>query len=429
MDYVIIGNGAAGVAAAEKLAKLDTEGHIILLTAEWYSVYSKCLLPDLLGGQIGEDRLYIRDADFYRKHNIRIYHHHKVVRVDFDKKCVTTEHTDESGRERTVFHYDRLLIATGSTPTVPKIKGLDTVPYHTLATLDDARRIKNEAKSARKVTIIGAGFVGLEIAFSLYKDGREVTIIEKAPRVLPAQLDDTTARMLKEALEEEGIRVFLAAHVDEIRAGGWSGLLRVLASGKQKHLILSDGRTLKSDMVIVATGSRPNLDFLRHTRLRINRGIPVDSCMRTSIPDVFAAGDVAETVDAVTGHSATSPIWPNAVIQGEVAAYNMAGVPTELTELISMQNASEFREIPMISMGIVDPRGSEYEVLCDYRPSDGVYRKLVLKNDIVVGMIFLGDIRNSGVIGALMKQRTNVGKIKSNMLNPNFGYSEVAALI
>jgi nitrite reductase (NADH) large subunit len=143
---------------------------------------------------------------------------------------------------------------------------------------------------------------------------------------------------------------------------------------------------------------------------------------------VYAAGDVVETIDAVTEKMSLSPIWPNAVIQGEIAGNNMAGNSQEFSSLISMQNASEFREIPMISMGITSPAGSDYEEYVDFRPAEMIYRKLVIKDDVVVGMIFLGDIKNAGVIGSLMKSKINVGKIKHNMLNSNFGYSEVSIL-
>jgi nitrite reductase (NADH) large subunit len=162
--------------------------------------------------------------------------------------------------------------------------------------------------------------------------------------------------------------------------------------------------------------------------ISINKGIIVDKYIQSSIEDVYAAGDVVESIDAVTEEKSLSPIWPNAVIQGEAAGSNMVGCKQEFNNLISMQNASEFREIPMISMGITAPVGTEYEEYLDFRPIEMIYRKLVIKDDIVVGMIFLGDIKNAGVIGALMKQKINVGKIKNNMLNPNFGYSEVSLL-
>lgn len=426
MKHVIIGNGAAGIAAAEKIRKLDKKAEIIILSAESYNVYSKCLLPDYLSGEIDEERLYIRDKDFYQKNNIKTYFNHKVLDIDFDLKIAIAKCKDNFNDNGCVYHYDKLLIATGGIPIVPPIKGLDQSNAYFLNTLDDAKKILRDSEKARKVTIIGAGFVGLEIAFNLYKKGKEVTVVEKCPRVLPSQLDDRAAQIIKDELEKEGIRVILNTGVSEIVKPGYFDLKSIFSGSKLKGVVLDDGRILKTDMVIVAVGSRPNIAFIKDSRLKVNRGIVVDKYMMTTVKDVYAAGDVVETIDAVTGNRTLSPIWPNAVIQSEIAAYNMAGVQKEFSNLISMQNASEFREVPMISMGIVDPKVSGFEEYIDYRPKEKIYRKLVFKDDVTVGMIFLGDIRNSGVIGALIKNKINIGEFKANMLNPNFGYSEVA---
>jgi nitrite reductase (NADH) large subunit len=428
MKYLIIGNGAAGIAASEKIRKLDGAGEITILSSESYPVYSKCLLPDFLSGQISEDRMFIRDKDFYEKKNIGINYNHNVINVDFKLKLVTTSIADSFNESGTTFTYDKLLIATGSSQILPPIQGLDVSKVHFLSTLDEAKRIIEASKDARRVIIIGAGFVGLEAAFNLYKKGKEVTIIERFPRILMNQLDEKAAQVIQNSLEEEGIRLILGASVSEVSTSVYSNLVKLFTGKDTKSVVLEDGRRFKADMIIVSTGSRPNLDYVKNSGLNINRGIVVDNHMQTSMPDVYAAGDVVETIDAVTEKMSLSPIWPNAVIQGEIAGNNMAGNSQEFSSLISMQNASEFREIPMISMGITSPAGSDYEEYVDFRPAEMIYRKLVIKDDVVVGMIFLGDIKNAGVIGSLMKSKINVGKIKHNMLNSNFGYSEVSIL-
>jgi nitrite reductase (NADH) large subunit len=420
MNYVILGNGAAGIAAAEQLRKIDKKSEITILSEENYDVYSKCMLPDFLSGELSEDRLFIREKDFYNKNDIRTFYGDKVSNIDFDSKMVLTG----TGKK---YRYDKLLIASGNKPSIPPIKGLDESNAYFISSLDDAKRIIKDAEKARKVTIIGAGFVGLEAAFGLYKMGKEVTIVHRGARILPRQLDEKAAGIIKDELEKEGIRVILNSPVKEIIKPGY--LKRLFGGNKTSAVVLDDGRILKTDMVVVTTGSGPNVEFIKDSTLKVNRGIIVDKHMMTSIKDVYAAGDVVETIDAVSGSRTLSPIWPNAVIQGEFAAYNMAGVEKEFSNLIGMQNTSEFREIPMISMGMVAPKGEGYEEYIDYKPTETIYRKLIIKDNIVVGMIFLGDIRNSGVIGALIKNKINVQKIKHNMLNPNFGYSEVAELI
>lgn len=428
MKYVIIGNGAAGIAAAEKIRKLDGTGEITVLSSEKYAVYSKCLLPDFLSGQVSEYRMFIRDKDFYEKKNIKVHYNHKVLNVDFKLKHVTTGNADNFCETGSIFTYDKLLIATGSTQILPPIRGLNSSNTYFLSTLDEAKRIIEDSRAARRVLIIGAGFVGLEAASNLYKSGKEVTVIEKTERLLQNQLDKRAAQVIQNSLEEEGIRLILSASVAEVSTSVYSNIVKLFTGNNTKSVVLEDGRRFKADMIIVSTGSRPNLDFIKASGLNINRGIVVDKYMQTSEKDVYAAGDVVESIDAVTGKMSLSPIWPNAVIQGEIAGCNMAGSRQEFSSLISMQNAVEFREIPMISMGITSPDGPGYEEYIEYRPVETIYRKLVIKDDIVVGMIFLGDIKNAGVIGAIMKNKINVGKIKNNMLNPNFGYSEVSLL-
>jgi nitrite reductase (NADH) large subunit len=428
MKYVIIGNGAAGIAAAEKIHKHDVTGEITILSSEKYRVYSKCLLPDFLSGQVSEDRMFIRDNDFYEKKKIKLYYNHKVLGVDFKLKQVSTGNTESYNENGSVFNYDKLLIATGSTQLLPPIQGLEPSNVYFLGTLDEAKRIIEDSKDARRIVIIGAGFVGLEVALNLYKKGKEVTVIERTPRILQVQLDDRASQVIKNSIEEEGIRLILNASVSEVSSSVYSNVVKLFTGNNTKSVVLEDGRRFKADMIIVATGSKPNLDFIRNSGLNVNKGIIVDKYMQSSVEDVYAAGDVVESIDAVTEEKSLSPIWPNAVIQGEAAGSNMVGCKQEFNNLISMQNASEFREIPMISMGITAPVGTEYEEYLDFRPIEMIYRKLVIKDDIVVGMIFLGDIKNAGVIGALMKQKINVGKIKNNMLNPNFGYSEVSLL-
>lgn len=425
MKYLIIGNGAAGIAAAEKIRKNDENGDITIISSEKYAVYSKCLLPDFLSGELSEERLYIRNKDFYEKNSINIYYSQKVTDIDFKLKKVMTESVDDNIKSCSIYEYDKLLIATGSTQLLPPIEGISQSNTYFLSTLDDTKRIIEDSKDARKIIIIGAGFVGLEAAFNLYKKGKEVTVIERAPRVLPGQLDERASGMIQNALEEEGIRLVLNASISKVTSSIYSNIVKMFTGVNTKSVILDDGRRFKADMIIAAAGSRPNLGFMKAQKLAVGRGIIVDKYMQTSIKDVYAAGDVVESIDAVTGTKSLSPIWPNAVIQGETAGSNMAGNPREFSSLISMQNASEFREIPMISMGITAPDGEDYEEYLDYRPIDMVYRKLVIKGETIVGMIFLGDIKNAGVIGALMKQKINIGKLKSNLLNPNFGYSEV----
>ncbi len=421
MNHVIIGNGAAGIAAAETIRKLDNSGEITIITAERYPAYSKCLLSDYLAGGYSDDLLYFRDKDFYSRNKIQIRFKHTVKDIDFSRKIVIATDLNHPGNQETEISYERLLIATGSKPVVPPIKGYRQVNPYYLNTLDDAKRIMKAAAQARDVLIIGAGFVGLEVAFNLRKRGLKVTLVDKAARILPAQLDETAASIITKALEAEGIRVCLGSGVTEAVPNR-----RLPWRSDTKGVILENGDFISADLLVIAVGSVPNLDFITPGTLRVNCGIVVNQQLMTSVADVYAAGDVIEFIDAVTGETGPAPIWPNAVLEGEYAAYNMAGIRRELDYLIAMQNAAEFREIPLISMGLVNASGPDVETFIEYRPAGGIYRKIIIKDNRIIGMIFLGDVCQSGVIGELMRKRIPVTAIKDKLLNLNFGYSQIA---
>ncbi|MCL6589951.1 MAG: FAD-dependent oxidoreductase [Firmicutes bacterium] len=433
MNYVIIGNGAAGVAAAETLRKIDPQGEITIVTSEPYPAYSKCLLASYLSSRPlanpncdpAGQTLYFKDASFYSKNRIRILYNHRVNSIDCRQKRLKATRMEPS-RSQFELSYGRLLIASGSKPVVPPIKGLHRVDSHFLNTLGDAKRILTAAARARKIVVAGAGFVGLEVAFNLRKLGLEVTLIEKARRILPAQLDETAAQIITHELQAEGIKLHLGtAIVEAVPKPGFGALVR--RRKDLKGIRLDNGQFIAADILVIATGSAPNLDFVNPKEIRINRGIIVNSRMMASAGGIYAAGDVME-LSAADGNNLLSPIWPNAVVSGEYAAYNMAGIPRELDQIAGMQNAAEFREIPLVSMGLVETAGPKVDEFIDFRPGQGIYRKVILKDDRIIGMVFLGDISQSGVIGSLIKSQTPVGHLKSHLLAPNFGYGFASAL-
>ncbi|HEX3048011.1 MAG TPA: FAD-dependent oxidoreductase [Bacillota bacterium] len=429
MKYLIIGNGAAGIAAAATLRKIDHEGEITIITSEQYPAYSKCLLADYLSlqysdrkeqSELADQALCFKDADFYSRNRIQVLYNHQVNSIDWRRKKLKGAQT-APGHHQAELSYDRLLIASGSKPAVPPIKGIHQVNPHFLNTLDDAKRLLAAAAKAREIVIAGAGFVGLEVAFNLRKRGLKVTLVEKANRILPNQLDETAAQIITRSLEAEGIGLSLGTGIVEAVLNRGFG-----RRNRLKGVKLDNGDFIKADLLVLAVGSTPNLDFVDRKEIQVNRGIIVNSQLMTSVSDVYAAGDVIEFTHDTTGKSVLSPIWPNAVVSGEYAAYNMAGITRELDRLTGMQNAAEFREIPLVSMGLVDTASPEVEMLIDFRPDQGIYRKILLKDDRIIGMIFLGNISQAGVIGALLKSQTPVGHLKTNLLSPNFGYGYVS---
>lgn len=412
MRHVIIGNSAAGITAAETLRHLEPNSEIIMIADEDQHAYSRCLLPDFLAGHRDERGLQIRPWDFYMHHRIQTVFGYKALSVDPEFQKVVLE-------GGTHVFYDKLLIATGASGVLPPIPGIHAENVFTLRHLSDARKILRACSKARRVVIVGAGFVGLEAASALYRMGNEVTVVEKIPQILPLQFDTLAAEIILRDIQAEGIRFILGKGIKEITPPGvWSRLFGRPGSG----VVLEDGTRLKAEVILVATGARPNIELVRDSGMALNRGIPVNEYMETSIRDIYAAGDVAETKDIVTGQTGLTPIWPNANAQGRIAAFNMAGRRRVYGGMIGMQNAVEFRDVPAIAMGLTQPAGSEYQVLADYRPIQNRYKKLVLKNNVLVGMILVGDIHQAGVYGALIKQRVKVDWFSGELMRDDFSY-------
>lgn len=412
MRHVIIGNSAAGVSAAEAIRRICPGSKITIISEEDYPAYSRCLLPNFLAGDIGGENLAIRSGNFYSKNSIETKLGKRATAIDTDKRRVVLEDGES-------VPYDRLLIAIGSVTTFPPLEGMDSPGVFGLRTLEDARKILKAAGTARRAVVVGAGLVGLEAAYALYRRGLEVTVVEKAPRIVPQQFDPTASRVLMKNMESEGIRIILNTGIKGIVG---TPLWKRLFGGKGKGVVLEDGSKLKCELVVVATGARPNTDIVKDTGIRVNRGIVVDDYMRTSVPDIYAAGDVAETVDIATGQRSVTPIWPNAMVQGKNAGYNMAGCPRKYSALIGMQNAVEFREVPAIAAGVTCADPGEYEILTDYRPEQNIYKKLVIKDNVLKGLILVGDISCAGILTALIRKKSDISGFKHQIFLEDFGY-------
>lgn len=413
MRYVIIGNSAAGIKCAETIRENDPSGEITIITDEVYGAYSRCLLPDYLAGERDEDSMRIREMNFYEKNNIIVEFRVKAEKIKPETKEVILENG-------TVINYDKLLIATGSRSLMPPIPGLEEDNIFGFRTLQDVKHILKAVPSTRRAIVIGGGFVGLEAAYALYSKGVEVTVVERLPQILPGQFDKKAAQILARDMKKEGIRIITGNGIKEILN---PTLWQKLFGKKGKGVLLENGETLKCELIIVAAGTKPNTEVVQGTNIKVERGIVVDDFMETTEKDIFAAGDVVETIDAVTGKRQLSPIWPNAIVQGKIAGLNMAGISTPYTQQIGMQNAVEFREVPAIAAGVTEPQPDD-EVVVVERLNHNKYKKFIIRDGKLVGMILVGDIRQAGVYNALIKNKIDVSRTKEYLAKDdfNFGY-------
>ncbi|GAB4259272.1 NAD(P)/FAD-dependent oxidoreductase [Thermincola ferriacetica] len=406
MKYVLIGNSAAAIGAVEGIRKVDKKGTITILSDEPYHTYSRPLISYYLADKVTEDQMRYRPEDFYALHDVQFLGGRKALAVKTGEKTVVTAEGD--------IPYDKLLIATGSKPIVPPVPGLDREGVYTFIKFDDVKKIKEVAAPGKKAVVIGAGLIGMKAAEALVQCGVETTVLDLSDRILSSILDTRAAEMVKAHAETKGVAFKLNNTVVEVRG-----------DNKVSSVLLKDNNELPCDIVIVAIGVTPNLDVIKESDIKYNRGILVDEKMQTSVPDVYAAGDVSEGYDLLYGGQRVLPILPNAYMQGEIAGQAMAGAEVQFGGGFAF-NAIGLFGLPINTAGIVNPEGSEYEIMVDESSQDKCYRKIVLKNDRVVGFILLNSIDRSGILTGLIREQADVKAFKQDLIRQDFGYIHFA---
>jgi NAD(P)H-nitrite reductase large subunit len=410
VKYLIIGNSAGGIGAAEAIREVDRAGGITIISAEPYPAYSRPLISEYLAEKRPLEKMLFRPADFYEGNNIRTFLGKKAQCFDIDKHVVELE----SGEK---ISWEKLLLATGGLPIVPQIKGINRSGVFTFTTLDDAMAVDQFLNQFPKRTIravvIGGGLIGISVTEALVKRGVQVTIVEMKERILNTILDEETSILEEGILMRAGVKIITEHTVAKI--GSYSG-------DDVTNVTLDDGRPIPCELVIVAIGVQPRTELVAGTGIKMDRGIVVDRHMATSHPKVFACGDVAEAYDFIYGENRLTPIWPNAYIGGRVAGFNMAGISTEYQGGTTM-NSLKYFGLNAVSAGMVSPPDSSYEVLT--KKDDHTYKKVILKDGLVLGMVFTGDIEKSGIVFSLMKERVEVDDFKQALVAEDFGLASL----
>jgi NAD(P)H-nitrite reductase large subunit len=399
-EYLIIGNSAGGIGAAEAIRGIDRQNPITILSDEPYPAYSRPLISEYLSSERTLEEMLFRPADFYEKNNIDLLSRKAVKKLDLTGKMVELD----SGEK---ISWKKLLLATGGIPIVPKMEGLDKKGVFKFLTLDDAKSIDGFLKEQSRAVVIGGGLIGISVSEALTKRDVAVTIVEMKDRVLNTILDERASAIAEEAITQTGIRVIVNNTVSEI-----------IGEKAVEGVVLDSGEVIPCDLVVIAIGVLPRTELVKGTEIEINRGILVDRYMATSVPDVYACGDVAEAYDFVINANRLIPIWPNAYIGGMTAGSNMAGVKTEYPGGTVMNSINYFG-IDITSAGIVIPPDSNCEVIT--RDADGIYQKVMLSNGQIIGMVFVKDIEKSGIIFGLMRDRVDVSNFKQALLTDEFG--------
>jgi NAD(P)H-nitrite reductase large subunit len=407
MRYVIVGNGPAGTAAVEGIREADPKGRITVISDEGVVNYSKPLLSYLLARKVKRNQLAHRPEDFYARNGVDLLLKKKAVELETAENRVLLS----DGKS---VPYERLLIATGGVPIPLRVPGKKMGGIFSFTRLQEAEDLARYLKdqSVREAVVVGGGLIGLKATEGLLGRGISVTLVELADRVLSATFDRRASEIIEGALKKEGCQVFLKNTVTRI--GGDR-------SGKVKEVILQGRVKVPCQVIIGAIGVLPNLDWVKGTEIRSDRGILVDEHLKTSVGNVFAAGDCCQTRDFFGGAPRVVPIWPSAVRQGKVAGFNMAGGKKEYEGPLVM-NSVELCGIPTISVGLTDPsEGNGYETLESLHEKKGTYKKLVLRDDRIVGALFVGDISRAGVYTGLIREAMKIGDLKDHLLKESFG--------
>ncbi len=405
MKHLILGNGPAGVIAAETLRKNDPDAQILMVGAEPGSPYSRMAIPYLLEGRIGEEGTHLRkDASHFDALNIGLKNA-RAVSLDTEERRVGFDDGSAEG-------YDRLLIATGSHPIRPPVPGIDLPQVLTCWTLEDARRIAASLSPGTRIVQVGAGFIGSIIIEPLVKSGAELTIVEMGDRMVPRMMTPVAGDMIRRWIEGRGVRVIPSTRVESISED----------VGGELTVSLSDGQGIACDLVIMSAGVRPNVDFLEGSGVEINHGILTDAQMHTSAEGVFAAGDVAEAPDLFSGTPMVSAIQPNAVEQGRIAALNMAGKSARHSGVLPIN--------VLDTLGLISTSFGQWEGV---RGGDGVelvdearFRYLSLKfdGDVLVGATSIGLTDHAGVFRGLIQGRVALGAWKDTLMKEPLRVSE-----
>ena len=396
-DIIIIGNGIAGNSAAEAIRKFNTDVGITIISEESNPLYSPCAFYKYLAGVMKKEELFLKTFEDYSEHGIRVILGNKVSRVDAQIKEVVIE--DKS------IQFDKLVLATGSKPILPPIKGVDKKGVFAPKTIDNAQFMFNYP--AKKVVVVGSGPIGIEMAIAFRKKGLEVSIIELFNRVVPRLFDDYASSILREVMERQGIDILTENKVSEI------------IGDESVKGVVTDSNELPCDMVIMAAGVKPNTELAENIGLEIGTlgGIKTDDYMATNVEDIYACGDCIEAKDAITSENTLSLLWPNAKRQGSIAGSNCAG---QQKRFIGSTNATSLEVFGTYALS-VGKSAASFKSQNDYdiveRTNGSKYYRLIISGNRLVGMQLINSCEYAGLLFSKMLRKDDLTELKKTALD------------
>ncbi|MHA1535657.1 MAG: NAD(P)/FAD-dependent oxidoreductase, partial [Promethearchaeota archaeon] len=373
---IIVGNNVAGTFTAQNIRFLNDDVDIEIFTQERYPYYTRIKLPEVISDKVQVDDLIVFKDDWYKDKSIKLNLNSKVTKIEPDQKVLFIEGHDDP------VSYDKLILALGSVPNIPPIKNAREMVgkgVFTLRTIDDTLEIKEfiQKSKAKKAIIIGGGLLGLELANQIKDANLDTTVVEFFPQLLPRQLDDECSLMLKEEIENKGIKVVLNAVTEEI-----------ISNGAVTGIKLKDGQVFNADIILIQAGIRATIDLAQNSGLETNRGIIVNEYLETSKKDIFAVGDCVEYKNQTWG------IIPACMEQSKIVASSVLGLKKIEYKGTTPKNTLKIVGVELTSIGIFDPskeEGGGWDILKKADKDDCCYQKLILKDNTLKGAILFGD--------------------------------------
>ena len=399
MHHVIIGAGPAGITAAETLRQLDATAKITIIGEEPEPPYSRMALPYYLIKQIDETGTYLRKKEgHYQSLNIQL--------VNSRVKKINPDHRTISLSDLTEISYDKLLISTGSRPVKPPVPGIDLPGIFNCWTLEDSRKILEKLQPETRIVLMGAGFIGCIILEALFKSGARLTVVEMGDRMVPRMMNERAGGLIKQWCQNKGVTVVTNTMITAFERN---------ASSRALDVIVNHGDTITADFVISATGVQPNIEFIQGSGIETDQGILVNRHLQTSIPDIYAAGDVAQGLDFSTGEYSVQAIQPTATDHGHLAARNMSGATNAVHHGNINMNVLDTLGLIACSFGMW--MGSETgDYVERYDPERYQYINLQFEDEFLVGVTAIGLTQHVGVLRGLIQSRIKLGVWKKRLM-------------
>ena len=393
MRYIVVGASAAGISGAKTLRELDKDAEIILVSKD-ENVYSRCILHHYISGHRDIEALDFTDRDFFEKYNIEWKKGLEVKSID-DREHVIVLSNGES------LKYDKILLATGASAFIPPVENLrEAKNVVGLRNLEDSIKIKEEAEKVKNVVVLGAGLVGIDAIAGLAFKDLNVTLVEMGDRVLPIQLDKYASSKYEKRFEDAGVKLKLGVRAEKVL---------IDENKNPKALLINTGEEIPCELIIVATGVRSNVAFLKDSSIETDRfGLIINEKGETNARDVYGAGDI-------TGRN---PIWPTAVKEGIIAANNMVGNEIFMEDFFGSKNTMNFLGLTTMSLGVVNVPDDSYTEEIDISGEN--YKKIIHKDGKIYGAIIQGDLSYAGVLTQLIKEKIHVSKVKKPLFEIDY---------